>query len=840
MVNSDKNSNNNSFFFSLQEINNWQINSGNLAGPASDSTSESPRVELPILQRGFVWKSLQVENFWDSLIREFPVGAFLLAKISADKKSQSPSESQEGYFLVDGQQRATAIGLGFSSLWRVENCPEQSSNVNQNNQNFTQNYALWLDLSTYKLSPPDIALKFRLLTRSHPWGYGRANNTRLQSYQRDAALFAYTEALKKYNKDTLYQYPDIPLRYVWPWDAYLPIPFSILSDIVINPEKDILNSDFDNELILEKFKEKIDGVEFWNQDIPMKTGLNDKCWKAQLFEILNNVSDENKLLGVIVSQLVNIHKNYKISAVCLPENDPADEIRRYSFKDSSLEPFPDLLESNFVRANTAATRLEGEELAYSIFKSFLPKSKKLVESIGKDAHVRPSRLVALTARLIMAEEKTGSNENFPGPLNVARFREKLYASGEQPGSFKDNLHEFIEQHCKDNVIIKDSVFGRASRLLLGEKFTEAGEGSKLLGLGRILTADLAQNSQDLYLLLLRSIRSEKLTEADLKDDSTRKRILGLLTALAWFSNDSSEMARRLWGLENWWAGEASKPGLFGDEVMGLKKDSKLIMYPLPSPKLLKEVLKSLKLYSLTADDLIDGSDWQWAQRKQIISNCPESLSTGEKLNIFNGFPKFTGDNEDSGDPEIARLKNECWWSFWGTVSRSRVLVLFAQRDFLEEKFPNYEPEAPDQLEDTDRPYDWDHILPSNYCDQKLTRGLWKYWARSNGNFRAWPQADNRGDSDALPAKKLTGKDEEETKRILKNSAIITQNNRDNWLKITDENSGDLYQALKDTKNLPGAIGNIILSSITDRLFDVYATWYDCLELKDTFGAKNPR
>ena len=74
--------------FTLQDIANWQLN------------SEQQNVELPSIQRGFVWKSKQVEDLWDSILRGYPIGSFLFSKTG------------EKLYLMDGQQRATSIFLG--------------------------------------------------------------------------------------------------------------------------------------------------------------------------------------------------------------------------------------------------------------------------------------------------------------------------------------------------------------------------------------------------------------------------------------------------------------------------------------------------------------------------------------------------------------------------------------------------------------------------------------------------------------------------------------------------------------------------------------------------------
>jgi hypothetical protein len=146
------------------------------------------------------------------------------------------------------------------------------------------------------------------------------------------------------------------------------------------------------------------------------------------------------------------------------------------------------------------------------------------------------------------------------------------------------------------------------------------------------------------------------------------------------------------------------------------------------------------------------------------------------------------------------------------------------------------------LEDTDRPYDWDHILATDYCSRNASRGIWKYWGWTNANFRAWPQADNRGDRNDLPAKKLTGKDFEDTKRILDNSAIDLDD-YNCWFEFKDVNSQEIYNILANynlskDNDIAGKIRDHILLNMTNRMVGIYKCWYNDLSLKDTFGAKN--
>ena len=56
----------------IRQIAAWQL-------PHLGAPDDTLRATLPALQRGAVWQARQVEELWDSLLRGFPIGAFLLA-----------------------------------------------------------------------------------------------------------------------------------------------------------------------------------------------------------------------------------------------------------------------------------------------------------------------------------------------------------------------------------------------------------------------------------------------------------------------------------------------------------------------------------------------------------------------------------------------------------------------------------------------------------------------------------------------------------------------------------------------------------------------------------------
>ena len=162
-------------FFSLPNIADWQLN------PNKES------IDLPELQRGFVWKPAQIEKLWDSLLRGFPIGSFLMSK-----------DSNEKLFILDGQQRATSIALGYYNPWQKKYENKKLWSIKNNLP------VLWIDLL-----PKDktTAQKFliKIVTRSHPWGYQTVDNeSRLSLSDRREAMKHFR--INPANKDKGYSF----------------------------------------------------------------------------------------------------------------------------------------------------------------------------------------------------------------------------------------------------------------------------------------------------------------------------------------------------------------------------------------------------------------------------------------------------------------------------------------------------------------------------------------------------------------------------------------------------------------------------------------------------------
>ena len=175
--------------YSLREISRWV-------------DTDNSEVRIPDLQRGLVWKPRQMELLWDSMLRGFPIGSFIL------------SDAADGtFFLMDGQQRFNAIAAGFRAAGRND-------------------VLLWLDISPEEHKGSTREFWVKSTTIAHPWGFSNDDQcTPLSNHSRRIAL-------ERFGKkgQTIYKDP-IPLSETWPHSAVMPVPLHFfLNASLDNPE----------------------------------------------------------------------------------------------------------------------------------------------------------------------------------------------------------------------------------------------------------------------------------------------------------------------------------------------------------------------------------------------------------------------------------------------------------------------------------------------------------------------------------------------------------------------------------------------------------------------------
>lgn len=366
-------------FYKLKEIAAWQLTCNQI-------------VTLPALQRGFVWNASQIETLWDSILRGFPIGSFLM------------TESGNNLLLMDGQQRATSIAYGFFNPWNDNHV----TFFDKGNKDSRHIPVLWIDLDPKDKVTDTHKFLLKIVTRSHPWGYKSRNNREtvtMGDRKKAIELFRANP-----NNAVLERYTDFENKNTFPIDANIPIPLCFLleelhngtkaSDIAANVLRRV------EVLDLQNFPE-IDGTSY----------IDRLSYKLQL----ENLEPYFSALKEIIS--------YEVPAITT-SNDVINESDN-SENTGSADP------TLFVRLNSQGTAIVGEELIYSIFKAEFPPFKETVEKLGAD-FIMPSKLLSIIIRKCLTDL---DNNEFKNSLNINDFRKRLK---EKDNEFRSKLYEIVD------------------------------------------------------------------------------------------------------------------------------------------------------------------------------------------------------------------------------------------------------------------------------------------------------------------------------------------------------------------------------------------------------------
>jgi hypothetical protein len=600
----------------ISEVANWLV-------PESE-------VQLPVVQRGFVWKVSQIERLWDSLFRGYPIGAMML------------SREGQNLMLLDGQQRATSIALGFYNPWKEEK--NQIGNVN----NLP---VVWIDVNPRKKTDTQKYV-FRVVTRSHPWGYQIQHNENILSVpaRRDASAQYY----ELFGQSVYTNYTKLLPTQRLPYDATCPIPLCLLLETAYNGH--------DTGWLIDKCKEYIPNE----------------------YRTLGMVEDENYYSMLETTDLLPIIKTVKekvlpmkIPAIVLPEELLLDK--------SDTSPDESTL---FVRLNSQGTKIEGEELMYSMFKAACPEVKKLVDCLGMNI-IPPSRVITLTSRLIL------SSENFVSGLSLAQFRKYV-----QDESFINKIRELIGDEI--NSPIKHKI--ECAIWIL-----------KYSNVPDVVVKKYIRESPNGFMLLLHWLLENDGVQID---ETKRKEICSRLYRNHWFGNDFDFYVR-----ENW--NNVSEPDFWSDKYF--VNNDWIRQYPLISPELLLNFLEQ------RAQSPSENHD--------ISPNAPECSDIWQIWEA--SLPRPDNLTDEQYQDRILGAWRNFLWKLLST--RDKSLILLAQRDYINRTFTDFN--QLEDLEDTNTPWDWDHIYPNSWV-----YGQWyidprtRAWENRIGNFRAMSLTDNRSEN----------------------------------------------------------------------------------------------
>ncbi|MBE6353965.1 DUF262 domain-containing protein [Treponema sp.] len=326
----------------------------------ADKTNDDIIIDIPALQRGLVWKPKQVEFLWDSILRGFPIGGFVLSE-----------NVGKLYDLMDGQQRFDAIRLGFEE-------PEKNSKS-----------ILWIDIDFKQTDEPKSTRKFfvKATTIAHPWGYNNDDECKLlTAKERKDALGKFG-----FSKGTNIYINSIDLLKTYPYKSKFPIPFSyILTSI--NKNKKVFVSN-----VIEKCKKS-----------------NCSTWISK-FWIPENINKLKKWLQINFETFLLLN-NYTLPFSLLPKStiDNEDKIENYQENEQTD------LEILFQRLNTGGTKISPDDLRYSAIKAYWGSIKDKNEELAAGL-MPPQYLIQILFRLKITELNS-EVDKFESPLSIQKIR----------------------------------------------------------------------------------------------------------------------------------------------------------------------------------------------------------------------------------------------------------------------------------------------------------------------------------------------------------------------------------------------------------------------------------
>ena len=822
----------------LSEIAAWQI-----AYPPAKAGSIV--AALPALQRGAVWKVKQIEELWDSILRRFPIGAFVIASPNDDLKQQDFKLQPESgglpaptHLLLDGQQRATGIALGFYDLWRDGENDDQAKG------------ALWLDLAP----PPEsmeVEFIFRAVTRAHPWGYRRTNpDETLSAHHIRAALLAFRSVNQCDDKRP----EEFALWQTWPWDAEAPVPLAMLI-MAVSTNADDLAAARDTAW---KRIQKLPMFEV-NPSFPAtimgndrtvkesRNGLEEQCRSvraafeeegSELYSGLDSVLQR-------LQQILATEQIYQIPALPLDLQSKEQSERTKADADVASAPptlkdaaKKDAIELLFVRVNSAGTPLAGEELIYSLLKAAWPDAAKFIDKLDHKPAL-PSRIAMQCVRMILARRqsplKEGKKLAMPPVPGVNEFRRLVRDQNPLQPNFKEDLEFFIQSEA-------NSLFSDAWKFLTKKPFA----------LLPVLAVELAQKSPDVYFLLLRwldRLREAGITSSQI-DEVTHRRTLGFLTALAWFAPEKTKACSAIWPELQAEVNVNQLLNRFNStrflKACRIDANYSLRMIPLPCIEELELACKRFVTGHPGCVDTISNADstiWSGWNR---YTSLADKLAGKENKDEWVKRLRPESEQESSDAPDLSESTIQATRHFFDALWESRPVLLYAQRDWLKKWYPHFDPSLPEFMEDKNRPWDYDHILPQNllrtetgYSRKKIPQVIWD-WCGSIGNLRAWPLEANRADSDTSPTIKLVKVSEEEKRYSMQSGedereASFVQEGLD-WPSWQDSVPMTEDDQVKDRRYLASAeyhkYRRALIMAIVRRFIALYREWYEELRLKD--------
>jgi len=488
---------------SLKQVAAWDLE--HLNAPCKEI-----KASVPALQRGLVWSPHQVELLWDSILRGFPIGSFVVSK--KNEKQERSRKADITHHLLDGQQRTNAITLGFHDPFS-----EISGEV-RNNKSAS---ILWLDIAPQGTVEfpnshlmPNSTREFltRVTTLAHPWGYKSDDNAgRLSAGDaRESVEWEFENKEQPKDKPSSLD--------LLPWQSNAPVPLSWLMAAVDDGNgrpKDELSfwCAVSSRLELEATKRKWPSLAL--------NFLKQENIASRLHDIYWGIS------RALQTQVVVIEAPQDILSASRQEKSVNNEV---TANIASIEHL-------FNRLNRQGTSLDGEELAYSMIKAYWPEIADVIDSV-KTRRIPPSHLVSLGVRAAITDSKSGKVAR---AITIPRLRAIAKSAPPNNGELdsptyqqRNKIEEFIGKQEGGDVATERNRLAKACAKV--DKWLVYDSKLSPNGLPPVLLSSFARASSDVYLFLLYIADRLGITNPD-QDIQWQELLPGIATLVHWFTKE---------------------------------------------------------------------------------------------------------------------------------------------------------------------------------------------------------------------------------------------------------------------------------------------------------------
>ncbi len=791
---------------------------------------------MPSLQRGAVWKPNQIELLWDSILRGFPIGSLVVCDLlktqNTRKGIHSESNPETGtckekkrnytHHLLDGQQRANAIALGYLDPFRVE---EQGAPLDPDT-------LLWLDLTPSPErfhSTSTRTYLLRVTTTAHPWGFRIGEEKEPKKLQAGDARDA-IEAFQAWAGSTSNSAKRSRPVNGCPWDADAPIPLAW----ALEASKGLKDTETESaRSVIQALRDRCEEF-ITTRNLYEKPGTKTH-WaihaRSKLDEWLaRDPASSRPHCKELITALFRV-QHARIVALPVPHDaltQPSHWEQEHETVQNAEERIANV-EHLFQRLNSGGTELRGDDLAYSMIKAYWPGIEHAIQEIK----IRPpeTQVALLGARLALG----GQNQELPPGINISQLRSiSLVHQQEEKAenwsaSGKRNDERLIR---KKNI---EYMFG-----LGHEASTEAPRISKALGkldewflykkescdwgLPPVLRSRLADQAPEVFLFLLHPADHAAQNSAATCNDEVRKKLLGLATALHWFGLDRQRAVRWLWKLatpDEWLNGTT-----FDKEKYLLSKLSERpdddsewehhrTIARILNPKDLDEVYFAKEFFQKESIE-------HWGWRKNLV---PSASRINPKTKIQETPDQYW----DRYGEFIKMLSNQ---NYTGLNS---LLLMYAQRTQMAHYFGDYDPSRIGYWDAHNVPWDFDHILPQsefyNLKGANTFLEVCKQRGGTIGNLHLWPFEKNRSRQDGSFSKEKIEQDELERMLLWDDNNEQGEKDRRGKFSLTkeqiknDEKNGEINPANRKQ------VHAFVLET-RSRLIRIYTSWFDALEIKN--------